>query len=508
MFDFRVAAANNDLVEMERLSKEPDFQIDEPGPKSGKSAAHVAAKRAHFKALYWLYERGANFHLPDLSGKTPLDYLQEKEIIYPGSKMPDQGDRKYFFCNAHCKVWFAHDPNHFMPYLYQQDFRQYREKNPEGAQSLLYSRKLLSDSAFSALEAFAEKYQIALIDFEGEFGKLTDRFGTDEDKAAYRLALEELAAYPEEGGGNLAVVSDLTRWGTVLLRIGSYSDTDVEIGQHKWEGSIEAVKALALNLGSLVYPNMITPWLNGDILAVASLFPKAHLQGRFKVTLPQAACFVLKKVQTALIASCVRKMSERRESQRFLTLTFSDVSLYLKDYFAACRVTSFTPQEIQRIQHSGLDSFSPEERSSIIQRMANLMRRKVAEEFGGVEHARKYSLVFRGVGEKEHEKFLLNYMRALQMSNIKERVKNLSGTYVFSGAVWECIALDDWEKYSIYSHRTVELAFRSTNTVRFDTDPAENDWICKTQKCADLSFTPFGMQDVMRRSSELQEKAH
>jgi len=34
-----------------------------------------------------------------------------------------KADRKYYLCNAHCKVWFAHDPEHFMPYLYQDDFK-------------------------------------------------------------------------------------------------------------------------------------------------------------------------------------------------------------------------------------------------------------------------------------------------------------------------------------------------------------------------------------------------
>jgi hypothetical protein len=35
---------------------------------------------------------------------------------------------------------------------------------------------------------------------------------------------------------------------------------------------------------------------------------------------------------------------------------------------------------------------------------------------------------------------------------------------------------------------------------------AENEKTIQTQKCADLSFTPFGMADVLERSQNLQEE--
>ena len=137
--------------------------------------------------------------------------------------------------------------------------------------------------------------------------------------------------------------------------------------------------------------------------------------------------------------------------------------------------------------------------------MANLKRKTVENEFGNAEMAHKYSNVFKNVKSDEHEKFLMNYMQAIQRSNIKEGVKQLTGTYVFSKPVWECIGNDDWKEYSIYSNELVQSAFRSTNTVKFDTDNAENEWAIKTEKLADLSFTPLGMVGVLQRSEALKE---
>jgi hypothetical protein len=515
MLEFRRAAASNNVSDLERLSRDTsdNFNIDAPGPQSGKTAAHVAAERANFKTIYWLFEKRANFFCKDNAGKTAIDYLQQKEFTFIGSNPMLKGDRKYYLCNAHYKIWFAHDREIFMPYLYQDDFRQYRERNPDGYISLVYSKTLLSNTAFSDLVEFAEKYQIALISFEEEFAKLIDEFGTEEDKQCYQLASNELNHYPNQRGGNLAVVADLIRWSSVLLRKGSYTDTDVEIGQHKWTDSISVDKSVALNLGSLVYPHMTTPWLNGDIIAASSLFPQLLHQEDFRITLSKTACFIIKKVQSSLLLSCQNKMKKRIMAQQFISITLSDCSLYLKDFFNSCGsdrclTDNFSSDEINRIKEKGLELFSREEKASILERMASLMRKRVEQEYENPEMAHKHSDVFQNVKSDEHEKFLMNYMQAIQMSNIKEGVKQLSGTCVFSRPLWECIEKDDWKKYSIYSYEALQSGFRSTNTVKFDTDNAENERVIKTQKCADLSFTPFGMANVLQRSQALKEGRH
>lgn len=525
MLEFRIATAADNLLDMERLSRDmgADFNIDEPGPKSGKTAAHVAAEKAHFKAIYWLFERGADFYCKDHAGKTAIDYLQQREFSYshPMLLVGDRrclgnpllaGDRKYHLCNAHIKIWFAHDREDFMPYLYRDDFRQYREKNPDGYLSLVYSEALLSDRALSELVKFAEKYQITLISFEKDFANLTEQFGTEEDKQCYQMAAYELSQYPDQGGGNLAIVSDLIRWSTVLLRKGSYTDTDVEVGQHKWTGSISMEKAFALNLGSMIYPDKTnTPWLNGDIIAVSSLFPKPHVQGDFRITLSKTACFMVQQVQSSLLLSCHMKMKRRIATQKFITKTFSDFSMYLKSYFKSsnsdrCITDNFSPEEISKVKEEGLERFTKEEKASIIERMANLIRKNVEEDFDTPEMAHEHSNVFQNVQSDEHEKFLMNYMQAMHMGNIKESVNQFSGTDVFSYSIWKCIKDDNWKKYSIYSNdEVVPSAFRSTNTVTFDRDFAENERIIRTQKCADLSFTPFGMLDVLQRSQALKE---
>lgn len=369
----------------------------------------------------------------------------------------------------------------------------------------------MSDTALSDLVEFAKKYQIALISFEKDLAKLTDQFGTEGDKQCYQSALYELNQYPNQGGGNLAVVADLIRWSSVLLRKGSYTDTDVEIGQYKWADSISMEKSFALNLGSLIHPNnAIEPWLNGDIIAISSLFPQPLLQGDFRIALSKTACFMIQKVQSSLLLNCQNKLRKRIATQQFLTKTVSNLSIYLKDYFETCSsdrclIENFSADEIRKVQAKGLELFSKEERASILERMANLMRKRVIREFGSPEMAHKHSDVFQNVKSHEHEKFLTNYMQAIQMTNIKEGVKQLSGSYVFSSPIWECIKADKWKGYSIYFNEAVQSAFRSRNTVKFDTDIAENAKTIKTKKCADLSFTPFGMASVLKRSQALKE---
>ncbi len=511
MLAFRTAASTNDLAEMERLwcHKGSDFNIDEPGPKSGKTAAHVAAERGHFLALYWLIEKKANFYSQDRAGKTASDYLQQKEFTSIVSDPMSRGDRQYYLCNAHYKIWLAHDPDCFMPYLYQEDFKQYREKNPDGSISLVYSEFLLSSKSLADLVQFAQKYQITLLSFETDLAKLTEQFGTEGDKRCYKLASCELNHYPNQGGGNLAVVADLIRWSSVLLRKGNYTDTDVEIGQHKWTSSISIEKPMALNLGSLIYPDRYDVWLNGDIIAVSSLFPHSHPQGDFRLTLSKTACFILQKVQSALVANCQINMDKRIQNQQVVMKNSSDLSTYLKDFFKCYSFNpyfteNFSAEEMNRVQVEGLETCSKEERSSIIERIANWIGKEVEQGFPTPEIAHKHSLVLQKMKRNDYEKFLIYRMQATQMINIKENVKQLSGSYVFIQPIWDCIKADYWKHYSIYSHDIVPSAFRSRNTVHFNTDCKEHEWSIKTARLADLSFTPLGMIDVLERSQELK----
>ena len=226
--------------------------------------------------------------------------------------------------------------------------------------------------------------------------------------------------------------------------------------------------------------------------------------------LSKTALFIIKNVQLSLIESCNSRMMSRIEIQKFLTTTVSDLSLYLKDFFKSCRSESiltdnFSPEVISSVQINGLESFSTEDKSSIIKKMANLMKERVVAEHGGLDKAREHSDLFHNVSDEEHEKFLTNYMLATQMYNIKEGVKQLSGTHVFFRHIWECIKRDDWEKYSIYFNEKVQLAFRSQNTVKFNTSYEENQNLIHTKWCAHLSFTPFGMKKVLEQSEDLQE---
>lgn len=516
MLNFRTAAASNDIVALENLwtNKASDFDIDATGHESGKTAAHFAAQRGHFKAIYWLFDKGANFYCKDNEKKTPLDYLQQKEFALINSNPTQKGDRQYHLCNAHCKVWFAHDREIFMPYLYQNDFKEYREKNADGYMSLVYSRALLSETAYTELLEFAKKYQIALISFEEELSELTKEFGTEGDQKCYKWASHEIAKYPDQGGGNLVVVADLIRWSTVILRKGHYTDTDVELGRHEWKDSILMEKPFALNLGSVVYTNKVQQWLNIDIIAVSSLFSKPHPEGNFRITISKTACSMIKVVQSYLVRDLQKeRMEVRLKDQRDIIRNFSDLSRYLQGFFASEGLNPvitniFSSMEINKLKFTGLDFFSKEEKSSIIERMSNLIRRKVESEYDTLEMAYQYSKVLKDVKSDNHEKFLMNYMLAMQANSIVNGVKKLSGLDAISGSLWNFIDNDidekGWKEYSIYSNKTVQSAFRSTNGPKIDISPEEHDKMIKTEKGADISFTAFGMADVLQRSQTLK----
>lgn len=482
------------------------FKINDAGPKSGKNAAHVAAERSNFLALYWLIERGADFECKDNAGKTAAEYLQQSELAAIGTDPMSKGDRKYYLCNAHEKIWLAHDPAHFMPYLYQEDFRQYRARNPDGDISAIYSRSLLSDAAFAELTEFATAHKVALVCFETDFARLTDQYGTNEDKCVHRFASSELAQYPNEGGGNLAVVADLIRQSTVLLRMGNYVDTDVEVGQHRWTGSIRTEKAFAYNLGSLIYSQGMTPWINIDILAPASLFPRP-LKGNFKITLSKTACYLIKKTQTTLLDQYLKNNKLRIEQQKNINRIFTDLSAFLKNFFNASGAelaNTFTSSEINRVRARGLELLTQDEKGSVLKRVVNLLRAKVIKEYGSLDMAQQYSELFLTIKSDEHEKFLLLYMQKVQTSNLKLCVKALTGTDHLAPLIGRAILSDEWDKYSIYASEELASAFRTKNTVRFNTPIKELERIILTQSCADLSFTPGGMADVMKRSEALK----
>ena len=516
MLEFRQAAAKNNVATLKKIMQHNEsVDLDEAGPTSGRTAAHQACIRGNFEVIYWLYAQGADFYCKDKEGKTAIDYLQEYEFKRASnSKQMLKASRDYFLCNAHYKIWLAHEPSIFMPYLYRQDFIEYRKNNPNGFISLVYSLALLNEKALSELKEFAQTHKITLISFEDDLNRLTTQFGTTEDKECYQLASEELKNYPDQAGGNLAVVADLIRWSSVLLRIGSYSDTDVNIGQHQWSDSIKISQALQLNLGTLIHPEGIEGWMNIDIIAAPSLFAKPHEKETFKITLPRDTCTIIKSVQQALIASChPQKMEQRREKQQLMTIILSDISKYLIDYFNCSSaekdiIKIFTEEEINTVKNSGLDSFSDKMKSSIIERMANLKRATVEQEFETPDEAHQYSRVFENVGPDEHKKFLMNYMQAILMTNIKENVKHLSGSPVVNIPMASFLLPSAFKLYSIYHSKLVASAFRSQNTVRFGTPIADNRRKSQIEKMAHLSFTSFGMRDVMEQSERLLSTAH
>jgi len=204
-------------------------------------------------------------------------------------------------------------------------------------------------------------------------------------------------------------------------------------------------------------------------------------------------------------------MQKRISRQQYLVKTFSDFSNYLNDFFRSTHFGenfsgSFTSEEICKVRANGLGLFNKEQKASIIERMANLLRKVIEKQYESAEIAHKYTDVFQNVKDHEHDKFLMNYMQAIVRGNIKESIKSITGSVVFGNIIWKCINTDEWKKYSIYSNTDAQSAFRSTNTIKFDTDNDENERHIRTNKCADLSFTSFGMENVLERSDALKNE--
>lgn len=71
-FPAHIAAANGDLSHLRMLIEQGVVNINEKDDK-GSTPAHKAAGNGHLDSLQWLVEMGANIHIQNSAGETPMD---------------------------------------------------------------------------------------------------------------------------------------------------------------------------------------------------------------------------------------------------------------------------------------------------------------------------------------------------------------------------------------------------------------------------------------------------
>ncbi len=129
--------------------------------------------------------------------------------------------------SSHVKIWFSPNLEVFMPELHQWRLRDLRERYPDIKIALIYSEWCLDAQAQKALVTFCCQYRISAYSLEKD--KIFTMMCGREGYQLYTDALAELAAFRLKKGGNLASASDLVRWLIPTLRLGVYSDIDVNI---------------------------------------------------------------------------------------------------------------------------------------------------------------------------------------------------------------------------------------------------------------------------------------
>jgi hypothetical protein len=143
----------------------------------------------------------------------------------------EPNEKRYLFnISKYYKIWYSPNRDVFLGIENQLRFVRMRHNNPDAAQFFIYSKACLSDDAHDALQRFCELYSLSPIAFED----LECQLVTENDKAMYLHAKEEINRTLNNTGGNLAAASDCTRHlEYVIQNYSIYTDLDVDTSLSK-----------------------------------------------------------------------------------------------------------------------------------------------------------------------------------------------------------------------------------------------------------------------------------
>jgi len=160
--------------------------------------------------------------------------------------------------NQFYKIWFSKNPEVALGIENELALVQLRDKHPNAEISLVYSSECLSQSAIAHLKQFAKKHKIKLVDFDTDLensiaNAIPARPATEhpfqdtniplQDQKLYYLAKEEIQKAVQNKGGNLAAASDITRLLEPIMKLGMYSDFDVDLDFSKFSGQAVLCKS-------------------------------------------------------------------------------------------------------------------------------------------------------------------------------------------------------------------------------------------------------------------------
>lgn len=137
-----------------------------------------------------------------------------------------------------------------------------REQNPNDEINLVYDSTLLNPEAITKLATFCTENRIIPVNAHA-FGNLPL---TDKERTLFNFYKDEISNL--NGGGNLAVASDILRWISPLYMRGTYTDFDFPVDTSTLPATIEVGAPLLLNIGSLKMGKQEFILSNNDYVAI------------------------------------------------------------------------------------------------------------------------------------------------------------------------------------------------------------------------------------------------
>lgn len=362
------------------------------------------------------------------------------------------------------KIWFngSGDPDNWLPELNQLRLIDMRTENPDITINLLIDRTKLSEKAIKSMEAFAENYNINLIDLNDFGASLSD----DKDKKIFKFLRKELDAK----GGNVAAARDLaTALPTLLIQYGIYSDFDVHLSPPK----VPYTDLVRVPEASGKHPvvRLLFPYVretsgehryNNDLLVIT------QKKGESKEAFEQALREEMDSIQSKMIKHYELPKS-RYEYSPLLAAA------------VGTRIVSY-----REGKYHGFEGDAVDLRGGIIEEY--LTRR-----LDGANTIYKEKKDF----ERYKNSLQSNISRFIQAS-----VQNLSQDPYFTG-----IARKDWFQKAIASFEGLGKAYHS-NQLPFDSLIIPAGTIERTEVNADLSWLPSGLEDkyIKTELEALREK--
>jgi len=181
-------------------------------------------------------------------------------------------EHQFLDTQKHLRMWFSGNPNEFMNLENEHRCRQFQKTNPSAQLTIIYSSSLLNSEGLARKARFEKLYpNIKLIDFDTE---LKQHCATEKEERIFQIAEENIIAFKNRVGGNLAVVRDILSSLRFVAQQGTYSDHDTNIDVSQLSPKIPIQREIICGIGSLLTPTEADTFtenitINNDIIGFA-----------------------------------------------------------------------------------------------------------------------------------------------------------------------------------------------------------------------------------------------